>query len=556
MKVTIRLLLTTAFLALVVISSHAQKKPATYTDFDRGHYYFYYKKWDSAYLALNRYIANPTDTLLKGRAYNIMGEMQWKTGDLHGAEQSLANAMKTLDPKNPNHQEEISISYNLLGNLYLDQKQYNEAIDTYDKAKDLFTNSDYVFEILNGKATALQKRGTYDSAVVIYDSVLRLKPANRLLLARIIDNRAHTKWLQNHGYPALPEYRAALKIRTDSQQIQGLNASYAHLSDFYAATRLDSALWYAQKMRELAISSQNPDDIIEALDKMIRLTKAPHLKEEWYEAYKTISDSIRLSRDTTSNRFAMIRYEVQKNKANTLLLQQHISRQRFLLFGLIALAIMVIAGLWLWYDKRRKRIKQEAENAIRNARLKTSQKVHDVVANGLYGIMNELEHRTSIEREPLINKIEDLYEKSRNISYEEIPSAIAVDYNNQVHNLLNAYSTEETRVIIVGNQPEFWNRITGAQKNELELILQELMINMQKHSQAKNVSVVFRQENNRGFITYKDDGRGFPAGLKFGNGLNNTVSRINSLNGEVNFGKTGKEGLSVAVSFPLESVNI
>jgi signal transduction histidine kinase len=249
----------------------------------------------------------------------------------------------------------------------------------------------------------------------------------------------------------------------------------------------------------------------------------------------------------------LIRYDFQKSKADNLVLQQHITEQRALMYGLMATAVIIIIGLYVWYTKRRKRQKLESENAIRESKLKTSKKVHDVVANGLYGIMNELEHKKTVDKEPLINKIEDLYEKSRNISYEDVSAFNNINYNVQVHDLLNAFSTDQTRVIVVGNQPAFWNSITNVQRNELQLILNEIMVNMKKHSQAKNVSVIFKQENNKAVITYKDDGIGFVPGLRYGNGLNNTVSRIKSMKGEVIFGKSEKEGASITISFPLEA---
>jgi signal transduction histidine kinase len=225
------------------------------------------------------------------------------------------------------------------------------------------------------------------------------------------------------------------------------------------------------------------------------------------------------------------------------------------MYGLAALAILIIILLYTWYNKRRKRIKRDAENSIRESKLKTSQKVHDVVANGLYTIMNELEHRPDIEREPLMNKIEGLYEKSRNISYEDAPEEHAADYDSQVHGLLTSFANEQTKVFVIGNQPVFWNRVSYAQKHELQLILNELMVNMKKHSNASTVSVKFRQEGNRGFITYKDDGRGLPEGMKYGNGLQNTVNRIKTLHGEITFGKNEKAGVSIEISFPLEPRN-
>ena len=105
---------------------------------------------------------------------------------------------------------------------------------------------------------------------------------------------------------------------------------------------------------------------------------------------------------------------------------------------------------------------------------------------------------------------------------------------------------------MIGNQQTFWNKITASQKHELQLVLDEIMINMQKHSHAKNVVIRFKQENDTGFINYKDDGIGFRTGVEFGNGLNNTGSRIKSLNGQVNFGKKGGDGVSITISFPLQ----
>jgi signal transduction histidine kinase len=161
-----------------------------------------------------------------------------------------------------------------------------------------------------------------------------------------------------------------------------------------------------------------------------------------------------------------------------------------------------------------------------------------------------------VEREPLINKIEGLYEKSRNISYESIAPEIAVAYDRQVHQLLNAFGNERTRILIVGNQATFWNSISAGQKQELQLVLNELMINMKKHSQATNVVVMFKKEADRAFITYKDDGIGFTPGSEFGNGLQNTVSRIKSMQGDINFGKSEQGGVSITISFPPEPTTI
>jgi len=529
-----------------------QKRPAKYTDFERGWSLYYYKKYDSALLMLNRYVENPDDSLKKGIAYRYIGDIYWKVGDLYGAEENGARAIYTLHKFDTGHRSHTGYAYNLLGNVSLDLKHYDEAINMYNNAINFFKGDGFIPEVMNGKATAFQKKGEYNNAIAVYDSILALKPANQSLEARVIDNKARTRWLQNPTYPVLREFWAALKIRTDSQYHEGLNASFAHLSDYYKDNIPDSALSYANRMYQKAREIQKPEDRLEAMDKLIRLNKAVDQKQYWYEAYKTLNDSFQLSRDTTRARFAMIRYDFQKSKADNLVLQQHISKQRLLMYGLMAIAVVIFACLWAWYSKRRKRIKQESENAIRESRLKTSQKVHDVVANGLYVIMNELEHSNTIGREPLIDKIEELYEKSRNISYEAIAPDDAADYNKRAHDLLTSFANEHTKVIIAGNGQTFWNKVSMAQKHELLLILNEIMINMKKHSHAKNVVIVFKHQDNKGIIAYKDDGTGFTPHSRFGNGLNNTVTRIKSINGEINFGKSEKGGVSIMISFPLQ----
>lgn len=546
------LTISSLFTVLHINSVYAQQPAVKKNDYDKGEDLFWIKKYDSAFLLFNNYINNPDDINKKGYAYTYMGQILWINGDLYGAQEYLTNALHTFNPDSPGYVQAIGYVSNLFGNVSGDLKLYDEAIEYYNKTIAAFKGSEYSLEALNGKALVLQKTGNYAQAIAIYDSLLDSKPADQLLVARLIDNRAKTKWLADPGYQALPEFHTALKIRIDSQYTLGLNASYAHFADYYAKINPDSALWYAQKMLETAKQNRSPEDILEAIDKLIRLNRDPVVKTDLYKDYKTLNDSLHYSRDTTKRRFANIRYDIQKSKAENLLLQQHISNQRLLIFGLIATAILVITALTLWYNKRRKRIKQESANAIRDAQLKTSQKIHDVVANGLYGIMNELEHGKTLEREPLMTKIEGLYERSRNISYENYADAETTDYDRQIHQLLNAFSNEERTVIVVGNQPQYWNKVSARQKKELELILSELMINMKKHSGAAKVAVVFKQEKGVGYITYTDDGVGFPANTEHGNGLKNTVSRIKSINGEITFDKRQERGVSIVLSFPLE----
>lgn len=548
-----------AFLLLVLIAcfygcnSKKDNSPTEYTDYERGLYYYSQDKLDTAFLMFTRYVNETDDSLKKASAYRCMGDMQWEVGDLHAAEENATGTIRTLDPLNKTHHAELSYAYNLLGNVQMDLEHYDEAISMYGKARSFATDTTFLADLLNGEALALQKKGNLQGAITLYDSMLLLSPSDRSLFARIIDNRAKTKWLQDSSYPALPEFWHALNIRTDSQYNRGLNASYAHLADYYTNSNPDSALWYANKMFYQAQLIQNPDARLEAIDKLIRLDHSSSL-QHWYTAFKSLSDSTRVSRDKTRNRYALIRYDAQKTKADNLELKERVNRQLFWILGLIILGTGLVAGLYAWNTKRKKRMKEEAEEAIRDSKLEMSRKVHDVVAGGLYNIMNELEHVKEVEKDPLLDKIEGLYEKSRNISYEDVTVTDNVEYDKDLFRLLKSFANEEINVFLVGGH-RFLNDLTSLQKRELKLVLNEIMINMKKHSEAKNVVIQFRQDDGYGFINYKDDGVGFRADHTAGNGLNNTVSRMKALKGGIIFGKTDRGGLTISINFPLASIN-
>ncbi len=540
--------------AFLFVACDKKKKEtvAEYGDLQWGAYHYYNKMYDSAMLRFSRVASSSTDSLDKANANIFVALLLRQAGDYYAAQQSLTAALRALDPDDPKHQVPIVSIYNELGNTSIDLKNYQEAVNFYNKGESVAKDPGHILEIQNGKATALQKMGRYREAIAIYDSILHIGPSSMATLARVISNRAKTRWLMNPELPVLDEYWQALKIRLDSQYHDGLNASYAHLSDYYANVKPDSALWFAEKMYENAKQYTNPDDVLEATDKLIRMSYTTRAKQAWYDAFKQLNDSLSLARDTTRFRYALIRYDVQQSEADNLLLQQRISRQRVWMFSLVGLAILVIVAITVAYQRRRKRIRQETENAIREAQLKTSKKVHDVVANGLYHIMNELEHKEAIEKEPLITKIEGLYEQSRNISYEERLETSA-DFPQKIHELLAAYSNAQTKVIVIGNQPAYWNVVNAMQKRELQLVLQELLVNMRKHSEAKNVVIRFQQEKGRILVHYKDDGIGFPSPLEFGNGLQNTVNRIETLRGEIIFGESAEAGATITISLPLDT---
>ncbi len=472
-----------------------------------------------------------------------MAILQAREGDYYGGQESLLNSMSLLDERKEDDRYCLQSNYYQLGDISLQLKNYKDAIYYFDKALPYLSDTNFRLIALNSKALAFQKIGDYKSADSLYNSIIDLAKANPKEYARVLSNSARTKWLQQPSYNAAPDLLRALSIRDSLKDQMGMNASYSHLADYYTAKNPDSGLLYAQRRLSLLKSLKSPDDELEALDKVIELSPPEDLRP-YFSSYQAIDDSLQTARNKAKNQFALIRYETEKSKADNLeLVRDNVQLQ--LIIGLV-ISVAVIG--FIYNRKRRQKIQAAADIAIRDNQLKTSQKVHDVVANGLYRIMTEVEHNEALEKEILLDKIDNLYKQSRDISYEH-PQAINHDFEQVVSSLTDSYRNGNTNIYVTGNNQQLWDYLSTTKRNQVEKILEELLVNMKKHSQATNVGLRFERQENHLLIYYVDNGVGLPADFKQGNGLHNTGTRIKTIGGEYTFEPTTK-GLKIRISIP------
>ena len=98
---------------------------------------------------------------------------------------------------------------------------------------------------------------------------------------------------------------------------------------------------------------------------------------------------------------------------------------------------------------------------------------------------------------------------------------------------------------------ELWRKVSLEIKYEIEHILQELMVNMKKHSLSTLVTLKFEQLDNIIHIHYVDNGIGLSDNVKFKNGLSNTGNRIKNIFGTITFDTQNERGLEIHISFPI-----
>ncbi|MGN8058705.1 ATP-binding protein [Pedobacter sp. 22163] len=434
-----------------------------------------------------------------------------------------------------------------LASFYL--KNYDQAIKYYSLSLKYAPDSASTLATKNNIANAYKNKKEYAKSFKIFQQVLQQKIISPEIYAMTLTNLASAKWEQNEKYDAVPELLEALRIRKRENDSWGLNSSYSHLADYYLKSHPDSALFYATQMYHIAQKIKSPDNQIEALQKLIKLSP-PKETKHFFNVYEKLNDSVQTARSAAKNQFALIRYDTEKSKADNLVLQKDNEGKRYqiiiLIFGIV---LLIVAGT-LWYKKRKQRLELEAQNTIRDNKLKTSQKVHDVVANGLYRIMSKLDNQETLKDNPIVNEIEELYEQSRDLSYEK-PKSKNQAFNEKIADTLKSFASESTRVILVGNSPPLWEMVSEQAKDEVEHILQELMVNMDKHSKASDVVIKFEQAQQKINIYYTDNGIGISGKVQPNNGLTNTGTRIATIGGTITFDTNIEKGLKIKISFPV-----
>jgi tetratricopeptide (TPR) repeat protein len=547
--------------SILFVSSCIRKRTELKKDienkfYDRAFEFNEKKETDSAFLNFNKakdLFLQRKDSLGAGKCLVQMGIISTDRGDYFGGQELALNALSFFDEKNQDHRVYIKSNYNNMGLATYRLKDYENSIRIYDLAIKFSDDSLHTRIYLNNKANSYRELKNYDEAIKIYNSILKDAYKDKKEYARALTNLSFTKWLQNYNYNAGPELLKALHIREKEDDFWGQNSSYSHLSDYYKIKHPDSSLSYAIKMYNVAKQINSPDDELTALQKMIGLNHPNDIKQ-YFEKHTQLADSLETSRNMAKNQFALIRYDAEKNKVDFLNAQaENAQKENSILRKNILLGFLIVSLIlsYFLYKKRRKRLQQEKELEVKKTELRYVKKVHDRVANKIYNTMMEVENADDIDRKTIADKLESIYNISRDISYESNEIDHRLQFAQQLSQMLNNYSSDSIEIIINGNGQELWLDVEEDIKSEIIILLQELMTNMMKHSQATVVQLLFKRIENQIQIDYIDNGIGVEGKPLYKNGLTNTGNRITEINGTINFDTTVSKGLKIEISFPV-----
>src|SRR5690606_739474 len=103
-------------------------------------------------------------------------------------------------------------------------------------------------------------------------------------------------------------------------------------------------------------------------------------------------------------------------------------------------------------------------------------------------VMVKLQQNVS-PKEDVLDDIENIYNKTRDISKEISAVEVNENFPEQLSDLLLSYNNEETAVITQNISKMNWKMVSDLKKIAIYRVLKELMTNMSKHSRATLVAL-------------------------------------------------------------------
>ena len=492
--------------------------------------------------------------------YNLiqMASIQQINGDYYGSKETLTEALPFITKKNV---YSASIN-NFFGIADKELAIYDDAIYYYKEAIKDCTDSISKQSPLNNIAAVYILQKKYDKAIQILESILNKKTLDHNSLneskTRVTDNLGYAYFKNGMNEKGLPLMIESLALRNKINDTYGSIESCLHLAEYYSKSDAKKSNQYAQLAYQNATKLNSVDERLEALSFL--MTNPDSKNTKYAKKYINLNDSIINVRNNFKNKFAKTKYDSKKEKdenqklklekAENLLSLQEAKYQKIVAgIGIIFLIIVIVILIRYYRNQSRiEKIKTSYDTETRIAK-----NIHDELANDVFYAITFAQTQSLTKadvKETLLQKLNHIYTRVRGISKENNTIETGTNYSIHLKEMLSTYNSANTNVIINSIEKVNWDLIDDIKKITIHRVLQELMVNMKKHSEAALVLLKFESAANTIVINYTDNGKGCKKDQIIKNGLQNMENRILAVKGTITFDSEPEKGFKVQISMP------
>lgn len=496
------------------------------------------------------------DQKFSGEIANNLSVIFWTIGDYSKASKYASSAYSS--GMNLNDTMLITNGLFNLGNAKTSLKQYDTGIVLYNRVQKIVSNPvkyNYVLiRALTNEASILTETNKLDESIKKYKEILHYSEAiTPSLLSYIYNGLAAAELKKGLLHDAEENLLKAIKIANNQGQKQSLRDNYLLMAEVKKGQGdFKSALSFREKYEVLndTINNENIRNDI-------------HLLEKKYSVAKK------------DNEIAQQQLLLLKNKN---IIQSKNDLNAALVTGII---ILLIIGLLVYINiVHRHRILQQSE-ALKKQRIielekqqqltaaqsvlkgeetersRLARDLHDGVGGLLAGVkfaMSNMKGNIILTEENanafnnVILQLDQSIAELRRVSHNMMPeSLIKYGLKETLENYCQSLN-QPGRLNVKLQTYNLQQRMEQNTEIVIYRIIQELLNNVIKHADAKNVLIQLVRENNHFNLTVEDDGKGFDMNeVSHGAGLANIKARAEYLNGNADIVSKIGEGTSVHV---------
>ncbi|MEQ9205221.1 MAG: tetratricopeptide repeat protein [Cyclobacteriaceae bacterium] len=530
----------------------------------------------------------------KGRVVTLinLGLINQNLGDF---ESSLNNLLVALDLQVASgDSSRIPTTLGNIGNVYNYLEEWSKAKDYYllavNLAQKLEANPYLAFKAQN-LGMAYRTLHQLDSA----EYYLKIAETHALakkdyeILSKIYLNLANV-------YLDSEDEKEFLQTSLRSKKYFELRNNPFELSQIYnniargysLFNRSDSALFYSNKALNLAEESKNNERLMqtfkirkEVMASLNRLNEA-YAASLKYDIYKdsVLSAEKQKGIDELQTKYetAQKEQEIANQKLEITSKESSIKSQRFQIYGLLSGLLIVLLAGFIFYNQYKNKQQQKLQAAIlqekergfetvltatEEERSRISKELHDGIGQQLSALKLGLQSVSkSIGDESQRKQLEEIAtsfsksaEEVRHISHQMMPRALMEKgLVEAIEDLLqSSFQYTDTTYSF-----EHHN-ITGRFEERIEVsiyrVIQELINNIIKHAGAQTVTVQLIKQKGNLLLFLEDNGKGMNEESTKGHGLLNIKSRLDMINGTVDWSAGSEKGTFVTVKIALSNTS-
>jgi len=203
----------------------------------------------------------------------------------------------------------------------------------------------------------------------------------------------------------------------------------------------------------------------------------------------------------------------------------------------------------------------EIQDSLLQGQILERGRVASLLHNNLGGVITSIKFQmqainveTLSEKEKSIfekvyEQVSSIYEQVREISHEMTPGEVGVKslFENLSKHISYINATEKIRIVMEADPSiDFEKRTEG----ELFSIFVEVINNIIKYADARNVRITISKKENSVNIIITDDGRGFNESASPGFGLKNIEEKVKLMYGKVTILSLPQQGTTLSVILP------